>query len=101
MTLTLGSLQQKERQSRKRLSALQKKLQDPSLSPQQKKVLRWELSRLSLCQFDRMVHHPPLDHRPQIVEVIAFATTESLRLLAARLPLQPDGDAAVDQLRLL
>ena len=43
MTLTLGSLQQKERQSRKRLSALQKKLQDPSLSPQQKKVLRWEL----------------------------------------------------------
>ncbi len=39
MTLTLDSLQQKAKRSRERLSALQKKLADPSLSPSQKKAL--------------------------------------------------------------
>jgi hypothetical protein len=39
MTLTLGSLQYDHRQSRARLSALQKKLTDKSLSPSQKKAL--------------------------------------------------------------
>ncbi len=39
MTLTLDSLQQKAKRSRERLSALQKKLTDKSLSPEQKKAL--------------------------------------------------------------
>ena len=40
MTLTLDSLQQKAKRSRERLSALQKKLADPSLSPSQRQALR-------------------------------------------------------------
>jgi hypothetical protein len=39
MTLTLGSLQQKAKRSRERLSALQNKLTDPSLSPSQRQAL--------------------------------------------------------------
>lgn len=40
MTLTLGSLKHRASRSRERLSALQKKLTDPSLNPSQKKALR-------------------------------------------------------------
>jgi hypothetical protein len=39
MTLTLGSLKHDARLARERLSAVQKKMTDPSLNPKQKKAL--------------------------------------------------------------